>query len=409
MRSSAINVLYQLLLLSIVFGGLLSRTTIVFPTSVAREAILWTLLLLLFGAGRITPLRRLGRPIFVSLVALALLIVIGAVTTFVYSFDVRSISNKWAVLYKFAQFHLFLVCFLGYQRATGRTAESLCKWLVIYLAIYALVTPVIYFMPPALMIENFRWWGRFGVGYPTMDAQLFVSGIAMLLFGRLFTGWVWLALFACCMMGLALQVTATGMATLVAVLGIKGLSNPKSAIPYVFSIFVSAVVGWWVVTQVDPAITDNASTLLGMKLQALQGAGDDASLSIRQDQYNELLQLLRGDVLAEMLGIGVGIYVENQYGFFRVAFGHLGLATFIAFLFVVACEGLRRFRGDHGLMLAGIMIFALSSYTLTTFYLFPLTATLALIFVVSAEHLSQRGAGERTRFRRAGELPEVAA
>jgi hypothetical protein len=378
-----VNTIYHLIVISMVLGGFFSRTTLTTPASVVRELCIWLLVVLLLGTGLVArkSVSGLLRP---ALYVLFASFSIGLLTTGIYDLDVRTISNKWAVLYKFFQFFVLVACFSGYSRLTGRPLESLAKNFVVYLAIYALVSPVIYFYPPSIMIENFRWWGRFGVGYPTMDSQLYALGIVLLLFGKVFNGFPRALLLALCLWGVLIQVTATGFVTVAAVFAVYALLHFRAALKSVPAVVLVSVAGAIVLSLAGSDVTGAAVDLFWVKVQNLTGANSDINtLDIRQDQFNDLLYMLRGDFLANWIGVGVGIYVENQYGFSRIAFGILGVAAYIGVLGLIFAEGFKRRKLDGGVLFASGLVLALTSYTLTVFYLYPLTCALAMALLYS--------------------------
>lgn len=388
-----VNFIYHVLLVSVVLGGLFSRTIITTPASLVREVCLWSLILLAIWSGRREAIRVTGFA-RVGLGVLFASFVMAGVVTFSYSFDVQTISNKWAVLYKFFQLFFFIFIFSSYRGLTGRSLARLTRWFVVYCCAYAIVSPVIYFSTPAIMIENFRWWGRFGVGYPTMDAQLFIFAVCAIIFGSFFNGFSKVAVLAICLLGVAIQVTGTSAVTMVFVLGLYCAMNIRAAVKMAPVFVLIVVAGGIGVSLLSPNLTSDAADLVLIKAHNLIGSSTSVNtMDIRQDQYDSLLYMIRGDSMANIFGIGTGIYVENQYGFSRVALGWVGLACLLVFLTLVSFEGWRRRRVDHLLLLASCGVLVLSSYTLTYFYLFPLNAAFALIMCYSEELKREAGAG----------------
>ncbi|HDS1130978.1 TPA: hypothetical protein QDZ99_003121 [Stenotrophomonas maltophilia] len=400
-----VKTIYHLILISVVLGGFFSRTTLTTPASIVREACIWLLVLALLAKG---PSPRLGLSGFARWAFLCLFMSfsIGLITTGLYDLDVRTISDKWAVLYKFFQIFILAACFAGYRRLTGNNLGALVKWFVIYLSVYAMVSPIIYFNPPPIMIENFRWWGRFGVGYPTMDAQLFTFGVVAILFGGIFRGLLRALVLALCLWGILIQVTATGFVTIIAVFGMYAALHARSAWRSIPSVAAVTTIGLVAMYAFGQEVTGTAVDLFWTKVDNLLGTNAEVNtLDIREDQFVSLIYMLRGDGLANWLGVGVGIYVENQYGFSRIAFGVVGLAVLIGSLVLLAAEGIRRRRLDGGVLLASVVVFSLACYTLTVFYLFPLTCAMAMLMLYS-EELKGSGSGragrERQLFERSG-------
>lgn len=334
---------------------------------------------------RVTGYARYGLAIlFVSFV-------FGGLVTLAYNFNVQEISNKWAVLYKFFQIFLLLLVFSSYRALTGKMLSQLVRWFVIYCCAYALVSPLVYLFPLSIMVENFRWWGRFGVGYPTMDAQLFIFAICFVIFGSVFKGFFKLAVLAICLLGAALQVTGTGAVTTVFVVGLYCIMNVRAALRLAPPLILIVAVGAVGVNFLSPEITSDATDLVLIKADNLLGNSSSVNtMDIRQDQYDSLIYMIRGDDLANVFGIGTGIYVENQYGFSRVALGWFGLTCLLAFIALICLEAWRRRGADKSLFLASCGVLVISSYTLTYFYLFPLNAAFALAMCYS-EELKARG------------------
>ncbi len=383
-----VNIIYHVLIVSIVLGGLFSRTTLTTQASILREAALFLLILIVIGV-RHSSRRLTSGFVHAALVLLFISFMFGVVTTGLYDLDVRTISNKWAVLYKFFQVFMLILCFSAYEKLTNRPIEYLVRWFVVYLSVYALISPVLYFNPPPFMMDGFRWWGRFGVGYPTMDAQLFTLAVIMILFGGALSGWKRGLSLALCLWGILIQVTGTGFVSILVVLAMYALLHFRASLRSIPALTLATLAGITGLLMAGPEITGTAVDLFWVKVQNLTGGGADVNtLDIRDDQFKVLMYMIRHDALANIFGVGVGIYVENQYGFSRVAFGIFGACALFIFIGLLLTEGVRRRRRDGGVLLATAVVVALTFYTLTFFYLYPLTAALALALVYSEKRKS---------------------
>lgn len=363
-----ISYLYVLLIFFMVFDGVRDAFSFSSYLSILREGTIGlTFLLCLF----MSPCRFKLDYVSIGFILLGAVYIYGIFFTIepIYQ-SLYSISEPLSVLYKHIQFFMMLVVFSKIEVMTGRRIEHYMRLFVIFSVIYAIITPYIFFHPPSFMIPR-HWWGRIGIGYPTMDAQIFCYALVSVLYilnvRTLQYNLAILALLA----GVFMQATATGIATALVVLSltfVKDRNKIYKMIP-ALGIVIFAISTLLIVFYQQ---LGDFYSLLIIKFNSLMNPGSGTSTEIRNMQLKVLDSLVDHDFYTKFFGIGTKIYVENQYSFFKIAFGLFGFFAFCYFIFVLIVESLKVNKEYGRVLFISIVVFCLTSKSLVSFYLYPI-------------------------------------
>lgn len=371
--------LYLVLIFFISFDGLRDSTIFYGMLSYIREGTVLLLFILSLG-----PRARLRKnAMSLGLIALVVCYLYGLLLTlFPYFQHLRSISDPVIVLYRHAQFLMLILVFSQCRRLSGKGPKYYLGVLVVFQMIYTIITPLIYYFPPSIMREGYDWWGRLGIGYPTMDAQVFcfalVAVVCCFNLSMLRMNFV----VSLLVIGALMQVTGTGLATLMFLLVymlVCEREKMKRLLPSIFVVVVLLATTVFIYYE----LLEKPLQLAMQKLTEIASLGSGISTDIRREQLEQLLHLGAGDPFRWLFGLGANVYVENQYSFFLAAFGVIGFCMFLFFLVTAFVQGMRNAGKDNRALVISVVVFSLSSYTLVTFYLFPTYAVLALFIAYS--------------------------
>lgn len=309
---------------------------------------------------------------------------------FLYSYDpiypdLHSISEPLVVWYRSVQAVMVFFIFSVVERLTGKHIELFLSFFVFMCIIYAVSTPFLFYFPLSLMVENYKMWGRIGVGYPTMDAQTFCYAITAVLFifrfNTLKLNFILIILLA----GLAMQVTGTSMASLCLVVFIF-LVLKRNRKPKVYQLIPLITLSVLCIYIILSLYSENLSQVIWLfhdKVDDLLSFGAGQSVDMRVAQFDVLWDLVRRYYIEIALGVGHNIYVENQYSFSLISCGVVGLVFFVSFILYLLFLAISWRKHDGGLLFVSVVIFAMTSYTLVSLYLFPCAAVLALFYSYS--------------------------
>ncbi|MFQ1840370.1 hypothetical protein ACK36U_00120 [Aeromonas veronii] len=316
----------------------------------------------------------------------------GAVfTVFPIYKELRVVSEPIVVLYKHFQFFILLLAFSVIEKNTKVSFDKFILLFVIFCLIHVAITPLAFYHPPFFFKPDFKQWGRLGIGYPTMDAQTICFSIIALIYALKVNTFLLNVCFAILVLGVLLQVTGTGMVTLAVIFlyfmvyGKNHIYKPHHFTPSIIMVVFTIV---FIVLNYSNDM-DKILYLAGDKVSNILNGGDGISTSIRRMQFSELKDLVWKDPFFMLFGIGAAVYVENQYSFFVIAFGLIGVGVFIVFLGYNIFIGFLERNKDRNVLLLATIIFSLTSYTLTSFYLFSNYAAFAL-FLTYSNHLKNR-------------------
>jgi hypothetical protein len=374
--------LYVILVVFISFDGLRDSTIFFSVLSYLREGTVLLLFVLSLG-----PRARLTKSLLnLGLFALGVCYFYGLLVTLSpYYQHLRSISEPAVVLYRHVQFLMLIPVFSHCRRLSGKSPKFYLGMLVFFQLIYTVITPLIYYFPPSIMRDGYEWWGRLGVGYPTMDAQTYcfalVAVICVLDFKKMQLNLV----VGLLVLGILMQVTGTGLVTLMFLLMYIVVCERlvlKRLLPSIGIMMAFLTAIFWNFY----GLLEKPIQLALQKMSDIANLGSGVSTDIRKEQLEQLLHLGAGDYFRRLFGMGVNVYVENQYSFFLAAFGVAGLCIFIFFLITLFLHGMANAGKDNRALMLAAIVFSLSSYTLVSFYLYPNYALLALFI---AHNLSQ--------------------
>lgn len=302
----------------------------------------------------------------------------------------RVVSSSLIMYYKIYQFIMLAYIFSVYETVTKDKYENLLRFFIKLLVLFVIITPIIYFIKPFFMVEHFEQWGRINIGYPTMDAENLVFGIVLYLFifrDSFFKVLIALILF---FIGIFMQMTATGFATLLFVLGYYLVYRNKKKINKRVIVFLGIIVFIilsYIIAQYGDLL-ENQLYLMNMKINAILDPSTSKGLSLRVEEFHSQIIYLN-DWFTNIFGIGFQIYLENQYDWFRIGTGLIGLYGYIFFLFSLIIYGWLVRKKDNSILFISSVVFALTSYSLITLYLFPTEASFAMMIGYSI-HLQRR-------------------
>ncbi|QCU73138.1 hypothetical protein [Pseudoalteromonas distincta] len=378
--ASLLKLPYFVIIFFFVFDGVRDNVSFSTLLTILREAaIAFVVSITLFSlfSNRVKVKKHLVPYFFIFLVLFIGCVFSLYATIFPVFDSLQALSSPISIITKQLQFFLLVVVFYKYEDITGAELEGLILFFVYLAIIYALITPIFYFYPPPFL-DDYKSWGRLGIGYPTMDAQMFFYAFVFVTFYLKMTRLRFFILSSVLILGALLQVTGTGFATLFALIISVMLFPSKQSRGLMLALILLSgfIVTITYFTYADKF--ENVVYLFQSKTLELLGLEESISLDIRKGQFEQLMSLVKGDFITSLFGVGGSIYVENQFSFFRVSSGLVGFCAFIAWIVLLASKSLFQFKVDNGVLLFSLMIFVLASYSLVTFYLLPLYGVLSM-------------------------------
>ncbi len=382
------NFLYKILVIYIVFDGL--RNHLVISSYITYFKEMTTLLLFIY----IILIKKIIfiENKYINKVLLGYVIFIFIFFPFIWMSKptFNYLTEPFIMYYKVLQFFILVYIFSVYELVTKYKYEDLLEFFIKLLIIFVLITPLIYFTNPSFMVPDFKQWGRISIGYPTMDAENLVFGIVLMFFVFQKTVLKSSMILLLLLLGILMQNTATGYITLGFVIvyylffGSKYKVNQKSI---VFVGILSFIIVSLIIFKYGDLLKEQLY-LFQLKINALLDPNGSKSLSIRAEEFNNEMRYINSS-FDNFFGIGFRIYLENQFDWFRIGTGLLGLCGFIIFLLNMILYGFIIRKKDRSILLISSIIFALTSYSLITLYLFPTEASYAMMIGYSL-HLQRR-------------------
>lgn len=282
----------------------------------------------------------------------------------------KVLASSFTIYYKYVQFFVLIYLFLNYQKFTSRSIEGLIDYFLILIVIFVLITPVFYFAEPSFLKSNFKQWGRIGVGYPTMDAQVLMLALVIVLFHRERNYIYAVILLLLILFGILMQNTGTGYVSFFGIVTYYFFSSKRKNLKSVTTTLIIVTVSFISILIRFYEMFENFFWLMNDKLMSIFSSTKSLSEEIREEQYLELKNSM--SYLTDYLfGLGFNIYVENQYSFMILGFGYVGFIFFILFLLYFLLNGWNIHKLDNSIMFLVTIIFGLTSYTLVSLYLFP--------------------------------------
>ncbi len=295
----------------------------------------------------------------------------------------------FVLLGRFANLFILIYLYSNYQKLTGNGYEKLFRKLLI-LSVGYVVWGVITYLIHVPLFAFRPWWGRISIGYPTMDAQVLCYAILAVLFIVKMNSFKTFSFLMVIIIGIVMQSTATGIITLsfvtvFTILYRKRISCNRKMLSLYLLLGAGCIIALFIYLMARYGeLFREFQYLIGYKLQeafGLVGADESKSIMARQKQIHDIMQVYNNPFhLIFGAGSVLGYLVENQYVHMIRSFGYFGLVVFIlwgSYLFVF---GIVKNKGLGYLMIANVVIFYLTSYSLITTYLTPIESCFALFY-----------------------------
>jgi hypothetical protein len=397
-KDKVANLLYYFLVIYIVFDGLRDNLTFSIYISYFKEAFTFTLFFYIIFIRKIIFFPKNFIYIWMGLY---FLFILSFLPFSIFSFEQneRFLSNSTIMYYKLIQFFMLFYIFSIYEKVTGYKYENLLQFFIKLLIVFVIITPIIYFSKPFFMVKDFEQWGRINIGYPTMDAENLVLGMVLMLFVFKQSFFKALLILTILGIGIFMQLTATGFATLGFVVSFYLFYRSKHKVNRrvigILVILLFLIISFVIYKYGD--ILQTQLSLLQIKIDAIINLSSSKSLSLRAEEFNSQIVFLN-DWFRNLFGIGFKIYLENQYDWFRIGTGLLGFYGYIIFLSGLIIYGFLIRKKDRNILFLSSVIFALTSYSLITLYLFPTEASFAMMIGYSL-HLQRRYKLEKFSYR----------
>lgn len=298
--------------------------------------------------------------------------------------------------YKTLQFFLIICVFSYFESLTGRRYDELIKFFIAASLVYVLFSYAAYFYHFPFMRVFRPYVGRISNGYPTMDGQVLCFAYLANLFVAPFRRkkfWVQLLISFILIVGIISQATGTGLVTLFCVTVFYlfcyarkyTLPNKRNNLKIlVLSFGVLSLCGLYVVFNYY-FLFEAMINMIERKFLAVINLGQntsvDYSVQLRENQFNNMMNV-KNDLFHLLFGAGtfLGYQIENQYGFLLRSYGVIGLGLFSLYIFRNMFYAWWRNFNFKLLMIGATGVFALTSYSLISTYLFSTSAAYGLMF-----------------------------
>lgn len=330
-------------------------------------------------------------------------------------FDIISNNPRGiTIFYKYYQFLLLGYSFFYYTEVTRSSYRQLFRFIVIVSIVFVFVNSLLYFTQAPILINPRPWWGRFSVGYPTMDVvSLCYSLIAVLFIDLGYSNFRRFFFTICLILGILLQVTGTGffllsIILLAALIYFTIIDRSKGSIilrrNIQYSLLVTTLLGGILIGFLKSnfgELFDSAIELAYSKMELLikgESSNDNwNTLEFRASQ-EEHAKKYQTSMKSIMFGIGFGrvnlnindleerpdlIHVEDQYALNGVTYGFFGSFLFFAMLIYLSGRVLfnqQLTQRDKVIFLLFLGVFLANSKTLISLFLFSNMAFFALIY-----------------------------
>jgi len=295
-------------------------------------------------------------------------------------------ENKYSAVYKHVFFSIIFISMLCYQRNNEHVIDKSLKLFVNCAAIYSLVTIPIYLYGFPLFVDNFRDWGRMGIGYPTMDGQMICFAMIALIFSNTEKSFLYFNLkLACLLIGILAQNTGTAMASVSVIALLCLIKMPRKTIKYfMFGIPIIAV-GLSYQYFRNPDFFANMLYIFVNKFSQLFGLSsgvnaDFNTLAIRDFQYSRLDIILSTDPLVRLFGLGGQVYIENEFKLMLAGYGVFAFAFFLLSFVWMSIYVLASKNRNKLILMSIIVLWGFSSYTLASIHLFTTSFSFCLVF-----------------------------
>lgn len=298
---------------------------------------------------------------------------------------IQVFGNKYTAVYKHIIFSIIFLSFICYARNNFDTLRKALKLFITLSVVYAIITIPIYLYGFPLFIADFRDWGRMGIGYPTMDGQVICLAAFCLIFlvpqKNMF---VFNLKMAGLLLGLACQNTGTSMVTMILISIAAFFKKPGKTISYFAIIFPAIIAVALYKYYSDPEfftqilyVTMNKINLL---IDPSANIGEVNTLAMRDDQYKNLHEIINNDTFLWLFGVGGEAYVENEFKLILASYGIFSFLSFVISFFWITIFILLSKNKNKTLLIVLIVIWAFTSYTLSSIFLFATSCGFCLVF-----------------------------
>ncbi|ROE76903.1 hypothetical protein C4Y86_025300 [Klebsiella pneumoniae subsp. pneumoniae] len=104
------------------------------------------------------------------------------------------------------------------------------------------------------------------------------------------------------------------------------------------------------------------------------------TLQMRAAQFDMLEKVLKHDPMLRIFGVGGEAYIENEFRLTLVAYGIFSFAAFIISFVWMAFISINKKNNNKLLLLTIIVMWAFTSYTLSSIHLFTTSFMFCLVF-----------------------------
>lgn len=323
-------------------------------------------------------------------------ILIFSSTIFIYAiYTIHSVDTgnmltlPYIMYYKYVQFFILCYLFLNFQRFTNKNIIVLIDFFIKLLIISVILTPFLYFLEPSFLKSGFKQWGRIGVGYPTMDGQVLVFGLSLILLIKNYSLLKGSIIISLLILGILMQNTGTAYVTTTAIILYYLFFTQKNNLKSIYFVGFILLFLIMLILYEYSDLLKNFLWLFTEKIDSIISGKQSVSEQIRAEQFLNLKKNI-SSMYELLFGLGFKIYVENQYSFMIVGFGYVGLLFFALFLSNNLLYGFIIRKRDYSILFTVTIIFSLTSYTLVSLYLFPTEALFAFGIGISYHYYKRK-------------------
>ncbi|HIA8381667.1 TPA: hypothetical protein ACWSS3_004930 [Klebsiella pneumoniae] len=294
-------------------------------------------------------------------------------------------GNPYSAVYKHIIFSILFLAMICYARNKTDTVRKGLKLFINLSVVYAIITIPIYIYGAPLFVEKFRDWGRMGIGYPTMDGQVLCMAIFCLIFLIPQKGKISFNIkMAALLLGLVCQNTGTSMVTMLMIAGVAMVKKPGKTISYFAVIFPAIIAVAIKQYYSDPEfftqmlyVTTNKINLL---IDPSANYGQVNTLEMRDNQYKMLNIIIDKNLMLWLFGVGGEAYVENEFKLTLASYGIFSCIAFAVSFFWISMLILISKNRNKLLLLALMILWAFTSYTLASIFLFATSCGFCIVF-----------------------------
>jgi hypothetical protein len=315
-------------------------------------------------------------------------------------------ANDIILLEKYCQLPLGIFVFSQYESMTGKPIKSLVESFSIMACALVFINIFGYFVPNPILSIHLQKAGlatyvqRVSLGQPSLVSFIFNTTISYE--AVFYKGKGSFARLTILSVGLVIMVPGSGIAAMILnifIIFLLNLFGPKNAhkgfIRWVLAFMSLGVSGLIIVFMRFGKLMAVFFNLISIKLLTLIGMHADPSLGMRDDKYN--LAITGRQWYDFLIGNGafsfhIGESLENSIRTLFVAFGIVGVVSFICFLAKEAFWGLTGFGNRKRLLaLLNVVNFGIFSISQSALFVFIIVIPFALMYAYcrSDERMSE--------------------